>query len=80
VGMASGILISALLIQQCNVLHCKKNTSVKCTCKINTYKMTSGTQIPCYSNFWAQFRSGALEHHKHCFYSNDFNYCVDGSL
>jgi hypothetical protein len=53
VGMAFGILINAILVLLCNVLHCKKNTNVKCMCKINTHKIAYGTLATCYFNFWA---------------------------
>jgi len=35
---------------QCSTL--QKNISAKCTCKINTHKMTSRTRAPRYSGFW----------------------------
>lgn len=63
-------------IMQCSAL--QKNIDVKCTWNINTYKTTFGTPIPCYFRFWAQFRFGSLEHHKHWFYLDDFNCCVGG--
>jgi hypothetical protein len=33
------------LVVQCSTL--QNNINVKCTCKINTHKMTSGTPTPC---------------------------------
>jgi hypothetical protein len=52
---------------------------VKCKAKINLYKSISGTPTPCYSGFWVQYHSGSLEHHKHWFCPNDFNYCIGGT-
>jgi hypothetical protein len=43
---------------QCYTL--QKNTSVKCTRKINTHKTTFGTPTPCYSGFGPNFDLGLL--------------------
>jgi hypothetical protein len=59
---------------QCFVLH--KHTCIKCFTKINTFKMTSGNLVPCYSMFWVQFHIRILEHHKHWICPHDLNSCV----
>ncbi len=80
VRMASSILIGAFF---CYVVQCftlLKNTSVKCTRKINTHKTTFGSIAPCYFGFCAQLWYEALEHHKHWFCLDDWIIIVGGSL
>jgi hypothetical protein len=62
---------------QCSTLQI--NMNVKCITNINTHKMTTWDPNSMLLWFWVQFRTKALQHHKHWFCSNDLSRLYENS-